>query len=135
MRTAVYVLKSIERREAYILQQKNRESCVYSPLKRRYKSRAHGTRHDPPTNRPPDEEINGVEIPTTSSTASFSGRLIEDGGNNPEISQIHKVALSTSSHPLYIDQLLEIRQSTGRTQNASFLLGVSLRIQIFIDIT
>lgn len=56
---------------------------------------------------------------------------MEDEGSNSDVSQFPNRVPNTLSHPLYVDQLLEIRQSTGRTQNASFLLGVSLMSQIF----
>lgn len=130
MRTAVYVGKIVGKKVPNILQQKNGENCVYSPLKRKYKSRDHSTRHSP-TDRPPREAINEVEAPPPLSTASFSERLMEDEGSNSDVSQFPKLVPNTLSHPLYVDQLLEIRQSTGRTQNASFLLGVSFMSQSF----
>ncbi|KAB8277518.1 hypothetical protein BDV30DRAFT_205193, partial [Aspergillus minisclerotigenes] len=99
--------------------------CVYSPLKRRFKARNYSPRRFLPASCLPLEETDRVEAPTPLLTASSSGRHPEDGGSNSGASQFQGLITDALSGPLYMDQLLQTRQPTGRTQNASFLLGAN----------
>ncbi|KAE8317205.1 hypothetical protein BDV41DRAFT_573301 [Aspergillus transmontanensis] len=99
--------------------------CVYSPLKRRFKARNYSPRRFLPSGCLPLEETDRVEAPTPLLTASSSGRQTEDGRSNSDASQFQGLIADALSGPLYMDQLLQTRQPTGRTQNASFLLGAN----------
>ncbi|KAH8693915.1 hypothetical protein BGW36DRAFT_212562 [Talaromyces proteolyticus] len=87
--------------------------CVFSPLRRKFKHPVSGSQLKNGTDNP------SVDRPDQAVVSSSSTR-----DSSPVLSPPSSVENATISL-LYVDQLLHTRQSTGRTQNSSWLLGAN----------
>ncbi|OGM45106.1 hypothetical protein ABOM_006648 [Aspergillus bombycis] len=106
---------------------KKGDTCVYSPLKRRFKSRNESQRNrdqrQSGTTGTLSEDTRTVELTTPLSSAPSGGNPSQDGRGKSNWTPVPDPSQASPYRPLYVDQLLQTRQSTGRTQNASFILG------------
>ncbi|KKK17221.1 hypothetical protein AOCH_004670 [Aspergillus ochraceoroseus] len=93
--------------------QKKGHACVFSPLKRKFKDPRFPSTDGQVADPPPAEQ--SIQTAVSSSTRGDAGSVI--------LSPISQDARKKGSlNRLYVDQLLDTRQSTGRTQNVSGVL-------------
>ncbi|KNG90707.1 hypothetical protein ANOM_001125 [Aspergillus nomiae NRRL 13137] len=104
------------------------------PLKRRFKSQDLSPRHrnlrqSQGTTRDLSE-TRTLGVATALSSAPSGGDPSQDGRDESTWTRVPDPVQGFSHRPLYVDQLLQTRQSTGRTQNASFILGIQGRREL-----